>query len=116
MVRAADAVFSLEMATPRPTEHLLGPLANLPELASETARVKTNAIPEVHAETPSLGPPSAAPVLEAEPVATALDHPPREEARVELTPHPRDPTTAIVIVGIIVGLVGLALLVMLFLS
>ncbi|CAN5912658.1 hypothetical protein BH11MYX4_BH11MYX4_36590 [soil metagenome] len=113
MVRAADTVLSLEVATPDNHARLLAPLERIPDGAAPAASVATSSpeaadAVEAPPETPT-GPVSAS--LATEPVggsspATELPHDlPRPRVGTG-----RDPSFVILVLAVVVGVAGVAAL------
>lgn len=114
MVRAADAVFSLEVATEAGTERLLEPLAGIPDgvqVASQVGESPDAAGAELivplaqPAEAMEANVPASSPVVDAA----------RADARAAGTSS-RDPRFVIALLAIVLGVVGAAALIALLLS
>ncbi len=107
MVRAADAVFSLEVATEGAAERLLAPLAGV--------RDDTPVVGEGAMAPTSSPAAAAAPVLEAaSPAATAATTPTpdvAQETQVAVARARKDPTLLIVVFAAAIGILAVAALV-----
>jgi hypothetical protein len=117
MLRAADAVFSLEVASQGSPERLLAPLE----------RIREEAVPHVDVVGADVAAPVAAEAVEvlggpassAEPVGPASAPPAGRQGEVARPAQgrpPRDPTFVIVLLAVVIGLVGVGVLVALFLA
>lgn len=114
MLRAADSVFSLEVATQSSPERLLEPLARIPdaptpaepreELDDPSRSESPAAMVAVAAESPATMAPPSSPVVELSPNA------PRAAAK-----GTRDPLFVVAVLAIVVGIAGVAALLALFL-
>lgn len=117
MLRAADTVFSLEVATQESPQRLLEPLLRVPDKAPPPAEPASEEhVPPPAPETPSDDPeavdvatPTAAPA--SSPMAELPSELPHEASRKPSG----DPTFVIVVLAIVLGIAGVAALFALFL-
>lgn len=122
MLRAADTVFSLEVATQGSPERLLEPLQRIPEAAPAPAPAATEegaepdavAVPESPANEPEAAEPAASVPVEEQASSPMADVPPDVPQRAAGRPA-RDPMFAIVLIAIVIGVAGIAALLALFL-
>lgn len=120
MLRAADTVFSLEVAAQGTPERLLEPLQRIPEAApappvtEESAEAGAVAVPEATANESEAAKPAASLPVEEQAGSPMAEVSPDVPQRVASKP-PRDPTFAIVLIAIIIGVAGIATLFALFL-
>lgn len=115
MVRAADTVFSLEVATDGSPERLLEPLARIPDEAAPAPEAKSEEVePPPPAEVPGDETGAAEPASPAA-IGSAASSPVTELPREPPLPAPakpsRDPTFVIVVLAIVLGIAGIAVLV-----
>ncbi len=117
MVRAADTVFSLEVATQDSAQRLLEPLERVPDEAPPPAEAASEEhVPPPAPETPSDDPAA----VEAATASAAPATSPIVESAIGLPQEPmrkasRDPTFVIVVLALVLGIAGVAALVALFL-
>ena len=119
MLRAADSVFSLEVATRRGSELLLEPLERIPERAApaeeeDSARVDAPAASEVSATEGATEEP-AAPSATVDSASSPVAELSRDLLQCPAPTPARDPSFVIVLLAIVIGLAGIALLVALVL-
>lgn len=116
MLRAADSVFSLEVATQSSPERLLEALARIPDASrpAEMPRDEVDDLSRSESPAPTAAAPEESPAVTAPPSSPAVELPP--EAPRSAAKGSRDPMFVIVLLAIVIGIAGAAALLALLLS
>lgn len=117
MLRAADTVFSLEVATHGSSDRLLEPLARIPDeerLRGEAAESEEADSP-IAPEALENGAEALEPAATAAPASSPVAVLPRGLPGAPAARPPRAPTFVIVLLAIVIGITGVAVLMVLFL-
>jgi FHA domain-containing protein len=117
MLRAADTVFSLEVATPGSPHRLLEPLERVPDKAPPHAEPASELpVSPPASETPSDDPEAVdVATTTAAPASSPMTQPPSELPQEAPRKPSRDPTFFIVVLAVVLGIAGVAALFALFL-